>query len=99
LGQIFENGYDIWLLVSSERDGKFWVQFPAAVIDPHNNTWRANIVLGDAKHPPLNGEIWTIIAMAADPDSGFDRIISTPKLSLMPPHITSNVISVQSKIK
>jgi hypothetical protein len=99
LGQIFENGYDIWLLVSSERDGNFWVQFPVAVIDPHNNIWRANIVLGDAKHPPLNGEMWTIVAMAADPDSGFDRIKSTPRLSLLPPHITSNVVTVIAQIK
>lgn len=99
LGQIFQNGFDIWVLITSERDGKFWVQFPAAVIDPNNNTWRANIVLGDAQHPPLNGELWTIVAVAADPDSGIDRITNTRKLTLLPPHVTSNVVSVTSQIK
>jgi len=99
LGQIFVNGFDVWVLVSSWRDGKYWVQFPAATVDPHNNTWRANIVLGDAQHPPVNGEMWTIIAVATAPDSGFDRIDATPKLSLLPPHVTSNVITVIAQIK
>jgi len=99
LGQIFVNGFDVWLLVSSWRDGYYWVQFPAATVDFHNNTWRANIVLGNAQHPPENGEKWTIIAAAADPDSGFDMILNTPKLSLLPPHIESNVVTVLSQIK
>jgi hypothetical protein len=97
--QIFEGGFDIWVLISSERDGKFWVQFPAAVVDPQDNTWRANIVLGDSLHPPQDGEMWTILAVAADFESGFDRIINTPKLSLLPPHIESNVVTVASRIK
>jgi hypothetical protein len=99
LSQIFQGEFDVWVLVSSERDGKFWVQFPPAIIDPNDNTWRANIVLGDAEHPPLNGELWTIVAAAASLDSGFDRILNTPRLSLLPPHITSNVISIESQIQ
>jgi hypothetical protein len=99
LRQIFENGFDIWILIHSERDRFYWVQQPAAVVDFQDNTWRADIVLGDFAHPPVNGERWTIIAMAADPDSEFDRIINTPNLNLLPPHIASNVVTVESQIK
>lgn len=99
LRQIFEDEFDIWVLVSSERDGKFWVQFPAATIDVQDNTWRANIVLGDFEHPPMDGERWTIVAAAAGPDSGFDQILNTPKLTLLPEHIASNVVTVESQIK
>ena len=99
LGQIFLNGFDIWILISSERDNQFWVQFPPAIIDTQNNTWKANILLGSPERPPVNGEIWTIVAVAAEPDSGFNWIISTPKLSLLPSHITSNIVSATSQIK
>lgn len=97
LGQIFQNGFNVWVLVSSERDGKFWVQFPSATIDPHNNTWRATVLLGNAQHPPSDGELWTMVAVAADSDSELGRILNTPELSLLPPHITSNVVSIESQ--
>jgi hypothetical protein len=98
LRQILGNGFDIWILIHSERDGFFWVQRPPAVVDSQDNTWSADIVLGDFEHPPVNNEGWTIIAMAAEPDSGFDQILNTPRLSLLPTHIASNVVKVESQI-
>jgi hypothetical protein len=97
--EIFEGSFDVWVLISSEKDGRFWVQFPAATIDPQNNTWRANVVLGDSQNQPQDGEMWTIIAVAADLESGFDKILNTPKLSLLPSHIESNVVTVVAIIK
>ena len=90
--------FDIWVLISSERDGLFWVQNPPALVDPNANTWRANILLGSEEHPPEDGELWDIVAIAAESDSEIGRILNTPKLSLLPPHISSNVVTVASKI-
>jgi hypothetical protein len=98
LYQIFENGFDIWILIHSERDNFYWVQRPPAAVDSQDNTWSADIVLGSFEHPPVNNERWVIIAMATEPDSGFDQIPNTPKLSLLPAYIASNVVKVKSQI-
>jgi len=98
LAQVFGE-FDVWVLISSERDESFWVQRPPALVDPNSNTWRANVLLGSEEHPPSDGDFWDIVAVAADADSDINRIISTPKLSELPPHIRSNVVTAVTQIK
>jgi hypothetical protein len=97
LVQILGN-YDIWVLISAEQDGVYWLQSPPALIDANNNTWRANIKLGSQEYPPNDGERWDIVAVAAVADSEMGRVLNTPKLSLLPPHISSNVVSVELQL-
>lgn len=97
LAQIL-GGFDIWVLIRSERDHLLWVQRPAAIADTHSHTWKAYITLGDAGHPPREGEEWDIVAVAAESTSSLGRVASTPSLSLLPPHISSNVVTAVVKI-
>lgn len=90
--------FDVWVLVRSTTDLRYWVQRPPALVDASANTWRAGILLGSPEHPPLNGESWDIIAVAARADSDMGRIINTPGLNLLPTRITSNVVTVKIKI-
>lgn len=99
LEQIFTNGFDIWVFLGSEKDRLIWKQDTAPICDPHDNTWKVRVVLGNKDHPPENGEIWRILAIATSPDSGFDDITNTSKESSLPPHITSNVVFVETQIK
>jgi len=91
-------GFDIWVLIKSERDQRLWVQHPPAIIDTSARSWRANVMLGDPQHPPRNGERWDIVAVAAVSNSDIRRIANTPSLSQLPPHISSNVVTTITKI-
>jgi hypothetical protein len=95
LAQIFDS-YDVWILVKPQGYAPFFVQHPAAVIDPSINTWRADIALGDAMNLPKDGDQWTLVAVAARSDSGISHFASTPNLNQMPQHITSNVVTFTS---
>lgn len=97
LGQMLGR-FDIWVLIRSERDSKLWVQHPPAIIDTAARTWHANVSLGDPAHPPREGERWDLVAVAADASSDLGHIANTPKLTLLPPHISSNVVTVIAKI-
>ncbi|MEK6280192.1 MAG: carboxypeptidase-like regulatory domain-containing protein [Acidobacteriota bacterium] len=97
LSQIL-GSFDVWVLISSQRDSRFWVQQPPAVIDPSTNTWRARALFGSTEHPPKDGEQWDILAVSASSDSEFKRILNTPMLSMLPPHISSNVVTVEIRI-
>lgn len=99
LQQIFENGFNIWVLTNSNRNELYWLQRIPALVDSQHGTWRADIVLGTSDSPLVNGERWTIIAVAAEPGTGFDNILNTPNLNLLPPHISSNVVTVEAVIK
>ncbi len=99
LPQIFDEGYDIYVLVNSTRGGSFWLQLPAAAVDLQKNTWRATITLGDPENPPFEGEEWNIIAVAASLDTQMGRVISTPSLSLLPPHVRSNLVTAVAQIE
>lgn len=97
LKNVFDN-FDVWVLVSSISDSKFWLQHPPAVIDPSTETWRAKILLGDPQHPPQDGEQWDIVAIAAESSSDIGRILNVGKLSLLPPNVGSNVVTVKTHI-
>jgi len=97
LAQVLE-GFDVWVLVKSERDPRYWIQRPSALIDPNSNTWRAGVLLGSPEHPPMTDESWDLIAVAAKADSDMGRILNTPNLNLLPNHITSNVVTVRLRI-
>ena len=93
LPQILDR-FDIWVLIRSERDTRFWVQHPPAVVDPQANSWRADVLLGSPEIPPSTGERWHIVAAAAEADSEMRRIVNTPSLSLLPKCVQSNVVTV-----
>jgi hypothetical protein len=97
LSQIL-GSFDVWLLISSQRDSRFWVQHPPAVIDPSTNTWRARAQFGSVGHPPRDGEHWDIVAVSAGSESEIKRVLNTPMLSVLPPHISSNVVTVETRI-
>jgi hypothetical protein len=97
LNQILRS-FDVWVLLRSEMDSKLWVQQPAALVDYNSNTWSAKIVFGDKLHVPVNESRWTIVAVAATPDSNIGSILNTPRLSLLPPHVSSNVVMIEIKI-
>jgi hypothetical protein len=97
LPQVFDK-FDIWLAVRSESDTVLWIQHPQAVIDFSTNEWIARIDVGDDKHPPRRGERWSIVAIAASPESEIAGVSNTPSLSLLGPHISSNVVSVETKL-
>jgi len=97
LSQILGN-FDVWVLISSQRDSRFWVQHPPAVIDPSTNTWRARALFGSVEYPPKNGEHWDIVAVSAGSESEIKRVLNTPMLSMLPPHITSNVVTAETRI-
>jgi hypothetical protein len=91
-------GFDIWVLIRSERDHRLWVQHPPAIIDTSARSWRANAILGDMQHPPRDNQRWDIVAIAAKSDSDIRRIPNTPSLSQLPPHISSNVVTTITRI-
>jgi len=97
LAQILGN-FDIWVLISDEKDGFFWVQNPPALVDFNDNTWRANVVFGSQEYPPSDGDRWDIVAVAAEADSEIGQIQNTPKISALPPNISSNVVTVDLKL-
>ncbi len=90
--------FEVWLVVNSEHDNRLWIQQPPAVIDAGPCLWRAKVVIGSAKHPPKNKERWNIVALGASTDSQMNRVINTPRLSLLPSHIASNAITVETRI-
>ena len=90
--------YDIWLLVHSEHDARFWVQQPAAIVDLGKNSWIARPQFGDTKTPPRDGEDWDLVAVAGSKDSGIGQIVNTSKLTELPDHIRSNVVTIQTKV-
>jgi hypothetical protein len=98
LEQIF-NGFDVWVLMSSEHDLRFWLQQPPAIVDPSAGTWRAKALFGSREHPPQDKERWDIIAIAADSGSQIGRVINTPNLNLLPLHIRSNTVTVETRMK
>ena len=55
--------------------------------------------MGEPSKPPQNGERWLIVAVAAPHDSEIGKILNTPKMSLLPQHISSNVVSTIVTIK
>jgi hypothetical protein len=91
--------FEVWVLIGSERDSSFWVQQPPAVVDSTSATWRGRVLLGNPEHPPQPNEQWTIVAVAADADSALGRVLTTPSLSRLPPHVNSNVVTVETRIK
>jgi hypothetical protein len=91
--------FDVWVLVSSESDSRYWVQQPSALVDPSDNTWRAKALFGSPENPPRDNQRWDIVAVAASSGSGIGRVINTPSLNLLPSHISSNTVSVETKIK
>ena len=91
--------FDIWVLIKSETDPRFWVQHPPAVVDPTTKTWHANVIIGSLEIPPHNNEQWDIIAVAADATSDIDNILNTPRLTELPPHISSNVATAIIRIR
>lgn len=97
LAQILGN-YDIWVLISDEKDGFYWVQTPPALIDFNDNTWRANIIFGSEEYPPNDGDRWDIVVVAAEADSKIGQVQNTPRLSALPPHISSNVVTVELQL-
>lgn len=97
LAQIL-GGFDIWVLIKSERDPVLWIQHPAAIPDTHSHTWKAYVKLGDAQHPPRDGEKWDIVAVAADSTSSIGHNDYTPSLSQLTPHISSNRVTATVKI-
>ena len=88
--------FDVWVLVSSEYDGVFCIQRPPAIVDLTSSTWQAEVYIGDQDHPPKDKERWRIVAVAADTDSQIGYITNTSKLSALPSHIRSNVITATS---
>lgn len=98
LARIFDR-FNIWVLVKPETATAFFVQHPPAIVNHQNGTWMMDIWLGEPDHPARNGDRWTIIAVAAGPDSGINRIASTPSLNLLPPHLESNVVTFVSEVK
>lgn len=88
--------FDVWVLIRTEHDSRFWLQHPPAVIDPNSNTWRARVVFGGTGHPPKVGEHWDIVAVAARADSEIGHILNTPNLNLLPTHVRSSVVTVES---
>jgi hypothetical protein len=99
LAQMFQKPYDIWILIRSIRDGNLWVQRPPALVNSSANTWHGRALFGSPQKPPKNGDQWAIVAVAAPNDSEIRRILNTPSLSLLPPHIGSNVAIVRSSIR
>ena len=98
LGEILDR-FEVWVLVRSELDERFWVQRPPAVVDPSSSTWVADVRLGDSKTPPSNGERWYLVVVAAAPDSGMGTIVNTPLLSALPAHIRGNVVTLETTVK
>jgi hypothetical protein len=90
--------FDVWVLISSQSDSRFWVQHPPAVVDQTSNTWHAKAVFGSLEHPPRDGERWDIVAISGNSESEIGRVLNTTKLTSLPPHIASNVVNIQTKI-
>jgi TIR domain/Carboxypeptidase regulatory-like domain len=86
--------FAVWVLIHPEDDSGFWVQQPQAVIDPESNTWQVNVAFGDTQHPWSNGRRWHIVAIAAPSKSHIEQILTTPTSKLLPPHVTSNVVTI-----
>lgn len=97
LAQILGN-FDIWVIVRSETDGRLWVQQPPAIPDQLAHSWAADVTLGDATHPPVDGERWYVMAVAAESTSDMRRVLNTPSLSQLPPHISSNRVTAVVRI-
>jgi hypothetical protein len=95
LAQIL-GSFDVWVLVKPQGNEPFFVQHPAAVVDPSANAWRSDITLGDAANNPKDGSQWTIVVVATKSGSDIDHIGSTPNLNLLPEHTTSNVVTFTS---
>lgn len=87
--------FEIWLLVRSSRDQRLWVQQPPALADATKSTWTGRVQFGSPEHPPVDGEKWEIIAVAAEAASLMRRILNTPSMSQLPQHISSNVVLVE----
>lgn len=98
LAQLFDDTFDIWILVSSEEDPLLWVQQPPALIDFSASTWKATVQLGSFEKPPHDGQYWEIVVVAVAFGSGMERILNTPGLSPLPPHISSNVVTFEVEI-
>lgn len=99
LAQIFDR-FDVWVLVKPQGNAPFFVQHPAAIVDPNNNSWRCDVSLGDTTHPPTEGSHWTLVVVAAPVGSSLSRIANTPDLSkLTEQHIRSNVVTFTSSIR
>ena len=87
----------IWVAIKSNRDSFWWVQ-RQATFSPVSNGWTADVLLGDPEHPPVSGERWDIVAVAAEYDSGISKFqtinAQLPNLNSLPPHVESNLVSV-----
>lgn len=90
--------FNVWVLVSSNNDQKLWVQ-PPAIIDRTSSTWQAEIFLGDADFVPRPEDRWRMVAVAAEADSQIGRVLNTPNLSLLPHHVSSNVVVAKAVIR
>lgn len=99
LAQVFNNNFEVWILVRSDKDGRYWVQHPSALVDLIQNTWRASAYLGDAQHPPSDGDRWDLMAVAANSGSEIRRITNVMSLDDLPPHIRSNVVSFETLVR
>ncbi|HYN84460.1 MAG TPA: hypothetical protein VER32_04360, partial [Pyrinomonadaceae bacterium] len=97
LGRVL-GSFDVWVLIRAEGDQSLWVQHPAAVIDPTAGTWQASVLFGDRRHRPYDGQRWTILAAAAPPSSGFNRLTNAPSQTGLPPHVASNVATVRVRV-
>jgi hypothetical protein len=91
--------FDVWVVIKSQTDDRYWVQHPSATRDVNAQTWRADVLLGDFKHQPRPGERWTFVALAAETGSLISKIASTPSLNQLPPHISSNVVTARIRIR
>ncbi|HEX5885992.1 MAG TPA: carboxypeptidase-like regulatory domain-containing protein [Pyrinomonadaceae bacterium] len=89
--------FDIWLAVNSEHDTRYWIQHPPAIIDAGPCLWRAKVIIGSAEYPPRNGERWNIVALGVSADSQMGRVVNTPRLSMLPSHIASNAVTVETR--
>lgn len=84
--------FDVWVLIRSEQESRFWVQQPPAVIDPKSNTSQAKVAFGDAQHPWSNGRRWDILAIAAPSKIDMGHKLFEPTLKSLPTHVSSKVV-------
>jgi hypothetical protein len=90
--------FDVWMMVKPSGNNPLYVQHPAAIVDSNNNSWRADIALGDAMNPPKTGDQWTLIAVAVKSPSEISRLANVPNLNSLPQHLSSNVVTFTSTI-
>jgi hypothetical protein len=98
LSDILQN-FDVWILLRSERDRRFWVQDPPAIIDRVSGTWSADVLFGSPERPPSDEERWHIVVVAAPSSSDMRRLENVVYLTDLPPHISGNAVTVKTKIQ